>query len=148
MANNQNTFKGAAGISLAQNFKEEVRDLGENVRTYIDLRVDAVSAQTDAKIERVLRGIWVSAISVGAGVVLGLTAIMALGGDRFDGGMSASGAYAEQLIDQKAHDLEQDDKLSRILDLLEEKEYDQPQGGARAEQTGPVHQGTQRRPEG
>lgn len=135
MENNQ--FEGGSG---AIDIRQEVRNAAGQISGEIELRVNAVQAvmdakidgvrhETDAKIERTQRTIWVSAISTGVGVVLALIAVAALSGVRFEGGASVSQLVQDGKAEQIERDRQQDERLERVIKLLEEKNGQSKKGG-------------------
>lgn len=93
----------------------------------VDAKIAASEARTDTKFAE-LRGdlgkfattgaVWAAAGTAIATILGVLLAVMAFGGDRFDAGMSAGGAVAPIVEQQKARDAAQDEKLDEILRRL------------------------------
>lgn len=102
-------------------------------REYVDLKTALVSAQNDARFSEVLSEIkglrqdisgkpstWqmVGAIFAGAATILGvILAVLAYGGDRFDGGVG----IADQRQEQSERDADQDAVIRRLDALLDER---------------------------
>lgn len=93
------------------------------VKDYIDARDDAVESRLAARMDKlatsdnVRNNIWGA-----AAVILGtLLTVLAFGGDRFDGGVSASSLLNDQAKTQAQTDQDQDTKLQLMdqkLDIL------------------------------
>lgn len=121
----------------------------EETQRYIDAKTEATRAQNDARFSEVINNIArlsdkidgmpsaksqiVSTVATGFAIFLGLIAILAFAGDRFDGGMSAStdGAIAKELIRQQSKDIEklinaQAVENQKVIDALREHHIDQP----------------------
>jgi hypothetical protein len=101
---------------------------------YVDKSMDAVKAQNDARFSDVIARLdglksqydhaptplsftqfLVGAVSV-AGVVLALVfSVLAIAGDRFDGGLAADAIKDQIAVEQLARDKTQDAKLDQIL---------------------------------
>ena len=91
---------------------------------YVDAKTDATRAQNDARFAEVLTSISTlsdkigglpsarsniaTVVGTGFAIFLGLVAVLAFAGDRFDGGMAAStdGAIAREIITQQSKDIE------------------------------------------
>ena len=111
------------------------------LKDYVDAQDEKTRAQNDARFTDIMaelrgirensiswRGVWGAAIATTvtiAGVVLGA---LSLGGDRFDGGMAASGILDPIIAQQEARDAGQDDKLDRILTAVEQIRDDSEAG--------------------
>lgn len=134
MATNQ--FEG--GSDSIKLDSHAVEYLGGRISGEMELRIDKVQAVMDAKLNGVEREINAKLdgkpghgglIAHTVAIVALLGGLMAFGGDRFDGGMSASGAFATQIEAQASRDSDQDKKLDKILDRLEDlndKSEDRP----------------------
>lgn len=108
-------------------------------KDYIDRSMDAVRAQNDARFDKVLneiktletkidaiksdaitwKGVWGAAAATTAAVGSLVLAVMAIGGDRFDGGMAASGVVSGVLQRQEERDQRQDEAMSEILSRID-----------------------------
>ena len=100
-------------------------------KDYVDAQDNQTRAQNEARFAEVLTGIravesqvrdkpgvlWL--IGVGAAGFLAVLALLAFGGDRFDGGFNAGNAVSVFLEAQTARDADQDARLDRILTTLE-----------------------------
>ena len=124
-------------LALVRNLRDEkVKLAAENLRLKqggpggtsggmdpVDAKIAAAEARTDTKFAE-LRGDLKNFATKGtvwgaAGTVLAiLLAVAAFGGDRFDSGMSVSGAVTTMLEAQKTRDTEQDRKFDEILSRL------------------------------
>lgn len=106
--------------------------MDESDRAYIDAKSEAVRAQNDARFAEVIatlktiqetsmkrRDIWGAAAATILSIVGIILAALSIGGDRFDGGMAASGVVSTVLNEQKARDQAQDQRLTEILDRLD-----------------------------
>ena len=111
-------------------------------KRYIDAKVEAVSAKNDARFTEVLselkglredgitwKQLWGAAVATTVAVA-GLTlAALAIGGDRFDGGMAAGVVLEESrknaveiqnlLAAQERINASQDERLDRVIKALE-----------------------------
>jgi hypothetical protein len=89
------------------------------VKDYIDARDDAIESRLSSQLEKLpSKGTVWGAVATGVGLML---AFLAFGGDRFDGGMSASPMLNEQAAQQAKVDESQDAKLELMdqkLDVL------------------------------
>jgi hypothetical protein len=85
-------------------------------------------------------------IGTGASAVIAILGILAFAGDRFDGGMAASGALQQQASEQAATVA----KISASIDDLKAQVHnaDKPQASPRDRQSGTVHHGTEPSVEG
>ena len=127
MADNQ--FEGSPrGIDIQQH----VENVGGRLSSEMELRIDKVQAvmdakldgvrhEADAKMERAMRNIWISAITTGLGVVGFLVAIAAYTGDRFEGGSSIAEMVEDGRAEQIERDNDQDARLDRVIELLEQQ---------------------------
>lgn len=115
-------------------------------KDYVDARLDAERARTetqfahvearfsqiDAKFAEVLSGIellkatsitrpqlWGAAGTIIAAVLGVMLAALSFAGDRFDGGIAASGMIREVQEAQEARDAAQDEKLGQILEAIQ-----------------------------
>jgi hypothetical protein len=104
---------------------------------YVDIKVDAMKAQNDARFSEVLSKLDAVNVKIdhaprpltmpqflgGAAGALGVTlgvvfAILAYASDRFDGGIAASAVVGELMESQTLKDQQQDAKLDQILGAL------------------------------
>lgn len=115
---------------------------------YVDAKTEATRAQNDARFSEVINGIstlstrieglpsaksqFVAIVTTGAAIFLGLIAVLAFAGDRFDGGMSAStdGAVAREIISEQSKDIQklidsQAIENQKVLDALVDHHEDQ-----------------------
>lgn len=96
-----------------------------SIKDYVDARDEAVETRLMTKLDRLpTKGTVWGAVATAVGVVLG---ILALAGDRFDGGMSISPLVAEIKMAQGERDDTQDAKLKEMdskLDVLIERTSD------------------------
>ena len=110
-------------------------------RDEIDAKLAALAANWRADLERMeskldslklefskVPTLWQN-IGIAAVGVVTLATIIGLMADRFDGGLAARGLLDPIIESQKARDSQQDKKLDRILQIVEQG-YDQPQGSA------------------
>lgn len=131
--------------SLRQSVREEhttqsSRDGSmDSAKDYVDARLDAERARTEAqfahveaRFAEVLSGIevlkatsitrpqlWGAAGTIIAAVLGVMFAALAFAGDRFDGGIAASGMIREVQEAQEARDAAQDEKLGQILEAIQ-----------------------------
>ena len=68
----------------------------------VDLKVDGLERELFAKLDTKpsIAAMIINTV-IGIGIII---AILAFGGDRFDGGMSASGAYAHETVERERRD--------------------------------------------
>ena len=93
----------------------------------VDAKIAAAEARTDTKFAE-LRGdlkdfatkttVWQAVGTIIVSVLGVLLAVLAFGGDRFDGGLSVGGIISQVQGEQKARDQAQDAKLDEILKRL------------------------------
>jgi hypothetical protein len=93
-----------------------------HVQEIMDARVGGLEREINAKLDGkpghgALIGHTVAIISLLGALILG---VLSFGSDRFDGGISVSGAIDSQLERQAARDKSQDEKLDLILQKLEQ----------------------------
>lgn len=108
-------------------------------KDYIDRSMDAVRAQNDVRFTEVLskidalggkidaiksdaitwKGVWGAAAATTVAVGGLLLGILAIGGDRFDGGMAASGVISSMTQEQQARDRAQDEKLDAVISRID-----------------------------
>lgn len=112
-------------------------------KNYLDAKVDAVKAQNDARFAEVRSGLdnvlaqisiisskiddkpslaWL--IGVGFAGVLAIVALLAFGGDRFDGGVQVQSSVSETAVRTSIIAEENARQITRILEILAN---DQPQ---------------------
>ncbi|WP_155987332.1 hypothetical protein [Paracoccus pantotrophus] len=104
-------------------------------KDYIDRSMDAVRAQNDARFDKVLneikslefkvdaikadaitwKGVWGAAAATTVAVAGLVLAVLAISGDRFDGGMAASSVVSSVISRQEERDRRQDEILGEIL---------------------------------
>lgn len=102
---------------------------------YLDKSIEVVRAENDVRFERVISkidnlatsvenlpkplGFW-SLAGMGATGILAIVTIFGVMADRFDGGIAARGAYDAVYERQQEIDVSQEERLSIILNVLEE----------------------------
>lgn len=90
-----------------------------NLKDYVDARDEAVEARVNLKVGNLsTKGTVWGAVATGFGLLL---AILAFGGDRFDGGASISPTVSKLQIEQEKRDADQDAQLKLMdqkLDVL------------------------------
>jgi len=85
------------------------------IKDYVDARDEAVETRLNSRFDNLpTKGTIWTAVATAAGI---LAALMAYGGDRFDGGVSVSPTISKLQVEQAARDKEQDAKL----DLMNQK---------------------------
>jgi hypothetical protein len=90
-----------------------------SLKDYVDARDEAVESRMSAKLETLptKNTVW-GAVATGIGL---LAALIAFGGDRFDGGVSVSPTIAKLQVEQAKRDADQDAQLKLMdqkLDVL------------------------------
>lgn len=89
------------------------------IKDYVDARDDAIETRLSGKLDKLpTKGTVWGAVATGIGL---LAALLAYGGDRFDGGVSVSPTIAKLQTQQEIRDKEQDAKLELMnqkLDVL------------------------------
>lgn len=96
------------GASLTEWLKQKTGQIEQKV----DLKMDGLQREVAAKLDG--KPGHLSLIAHTLAVVVLIGSILAFGGDRFDGGMSASGAFAQQAVERERRDAEIDAKLDRL----------------------------------
>lgn len=90
-----------------------------SLKDYVDARDEAVETRVNGRLEKLpTKGTVWGAVATGIGLLL---AALAFGGDRFDGGVGASGLLRDQATNQAKTDASQDAKLlvmDQKLDIL------------------------------
>ena len=108
--------------------------LGISMKDYVDAQVEKTNAQNEARFARVetklnelkIPSIW-QFISIAAGAVIAIVGLNALMADRFEGGIGVGNVLEPMVETQKERDLEQDQKLDKILATVEQIR-DNPEG--------------------
>jgi hypothetical protein len=89
------------------------------LKDYVDSRDDAVESRLTQKLDKLsTKGTVWAALATGVGIML---AVWAIGGDRFDSGLSISPAFQEAAMKQGAVDNQQDANIAKVnakLDIL------------------------------
>lgn len=120
--------------------------MDNDLKIYVDAQDDKTRAQNDARFAEVLaelriirdtaassRSVWGAALATIAAIAGLFIGIIAIEGDRFESGLTASDTIAkviQPVVDaQEERDSDQDRKLDRILTAVEQIR-DKPQGSA------------------
>lgn len=89
------------------------------IKDYIDARDDAVESRIAQQLDKLpTKGTIWGAVATGIGI---LAALLAYGGDRFDGGVTVSPTIAKMQTEQKTRDDAQDTQMKLVeqkLDLI------------------------------
>lgn len=111
-----------------------------DIKEYVDARTDAVRAENNARFSQVISRLdnlptkWTT-IGVGASVLLGVIAVLAFAGDRFDGGIAASSISVQQAVEAQRISVEAQElakenaeqvrqlngKIDTLIDVLQER---------------------------
>lgn len=129
-------FTALAGGGTVRDQKAKGVTLDTETHRYIDKSIEAVKAQNDARFSEVLfelrslregsitwKQVWGAAAATTISVAGILLTVLAISGDRFDGGLAASSivesAVQRMATDQTERDAAQDARIDRILNALE-----------------------------
>lgn len=129
-------YFGAASGGSVRSAKAGGITLDTETHRYIDKSIEAVKAQNDARFSEVLfelrslregsitwKQVWGAAAATTISVAGILLTVLAISGDRFDGGLSASSivenAVQQIAAEQVQRDAAQDARIDRILEALE-----------------------------
>lgn len=87
------------------------------MKEYVDAQDNAIESRVNTKLDRLpTKGTVWGAVATGIGLLL---ALLAFGGDRFDGGVGASGLLRDQAERQAEIDSKQDAQLQLMDDKLD-----------------------------
>ena len=116
---------------------------GITIKDYVDAQVDKAIAQSDARFADVMaelrsmrerslswRGMW-GAVALSTATLAGIIlAALSIAGDRFDGGLAASGLLEPIVERQERRDNAQDETLGQILAIVEQLRNDAQTGAS------------------
>lgn len=105
-------------------------DIGGHLSKYVDLKVAALESQVagevkglEAKLDN--KPSHASLTGHTIAVILALLALLAFGGDRFTGGMSATGALAQTEVERKDREADLDKKIDILANEVAQLRRDQ-----------------------